>query len=65
MQSPKPRAVYLACPHCGTRYLARAQPTAGAAPKKDRWFRCQRCDKRVRSIDPVEPDPLTVDDSAE
>jgi hypothetical protein len=69
MDPARPTLEYLVCPECGTQYLARAQPAAGAGhetpPRRDRWFRCERCNKRVKSVDPEAAGPLTIDGSVE
>ncbi len=49
-ETETPRFEYLACPHCGTRYLARNQLSERQA-KKARWFTCHRCNRRVRSVE--------------
>ena len=49
---------YLGCPQCGTRYVAREQQAAAMLKRKDRWFCCQRCNKRVRSAGLFTPEPF-------
>lgn len=55
-ETETPRFEYLACPHCGTRYLARDQPPTERQAKKARWFTCHRCNRRVRSVEAICPE---------
>ncbi len=60
MEPAGPTFEYLACPECGTRYLAREHRDT-VAPKKARWFHCQRCNKRVQSLEVAGPEPVAID----
>ncbi len=64
MEPESPSSVYLACPECGTRYLARDQRAGDPASQKPRWFHCQRCNKRVKSTEPTEAEAEPVTESA-
>lgn len=44
---------HLVCPICGARYLPRTAHALEPRGNRPRWFNCQRCNKRVRSVDPV------------
>jgi hypothetical protein len=54
VESAGPGHEHLECPTCGARYLARG-PCSDELQRKDRWFQCHRCNKRVRSAEPEAP----------